>query len=52
MIRVTIMIDDQILKKLRIKQARLQKKSARSISLSRVINDILRKRLQEKQKSN
>ncbi len=39
--RITIMIDDAILKKLRNKQAKLLKKNNGSVSLSRVINDSL-----------
>ncbi len=39
--RVTIMLDDKILQKLRNKQAKLIKKNQGSISLSRVINDSL-----------
>ena len=39
--RVTIMLDDDLLKKLRNKQAKLIKKSLKSISFSRVINDSL-----------
>jgi len=39
--RITIMIDDKILKKLRIKQAKLLKRESGSVSLSRVINDSL-----------
>jgi len=39
--RITIMIDDKILKKLRIKQAKLLKRENGSVSLSRVINDSL-----------
>jgi len=39
--RITIMLDDKILQKLRNKQAKLIKKNQGSISLSRVINDSL-----------
>ena len=39
--RITIMLDDDLLKKLRNKQAKLIKKSLKSISFSRVINDSL-----------
>jgi len=39
--RVTIMLDDGLLKKLRNKQAKLIKKNQGSVSLSRVINDCL-----------
>ena len=39
--RVTIMLDDKILQKLRNKQAKLLKTANGSVSLSRVINDCL-----------
>ncbi len=39
--RLTIMLDDELLKKLRNKQAKLIKKNQGSVSLSRVINDSL-----------
>ena len=39
--RITIMLDDDILKKLRNKQAKLIKKNHGSVSLSRVINNYL-----------
>jgi len=39
--RITIMLDDDLLKKLRNKQAKLIKKNKGSVSLSRVINDYL-----------
>jgi len=41
-IRITIMIDEDLLKKLRIKQAKMIKTQNKSISLSQVINDYLR----------
>jgi len=40
--RITIMLDEELLKKLRIKQAKMLKTQNESISLSRVINDCLR----------
>jgi len=40
--RLTIMLDDELLKKLRNKQAKLLKTKKRSISFSKVINDTLR----------
>ena len=43
--RVTIMIDDDMDAKLRIRQARLIEKDKKSISYSRVLNDALRKTL-------
>jgi len=41
-VRITIMLDEELLKKLRIKQAKMLKTQNKSISLSRVINDYLR----------
>jgi hypothetical protein len=41
--RITVMLDDENLKKLYTKQAAAIKKSTKSVSLSRVINDSLRK---------
>ena len=43
--RITILLDDIILKKLREKQVKLIKESTKSVSFSRVINDVLRKKL-------
>jgi len=43
--RVTIMLDDDNMKKLRILQAQLLKKSTMSVSFSSVITDVLRKEL-------
>jgi len=40
--RITIMLDDDMDKKLRIRQADLIKKSQSSISFSKVINEVLR----------
>jgi len=40
-VRITIMLDEELLKKLRIKQAKMLKKNNGSVSLSRVINDYL-----------
>ena len=40
--RITIMLDDDMDRKLRIKQADLIRKSQSSISFSKVINDVLR----------
>ena len=39
--RVTVMIDDDVLKKLRTKQAMMIKRSSTSVSLSKVITEIL-----------
>ena len=43
--RVTIMIDDDIDKKLRLLQSKLIAKSSESVSYSKVINDELKKQL-------
>jgi len=41
--RITIVLDDELVKKLREKQAKLIKGSAKSVSFSSVINQTLRK---------
>ncbi len=41
--RITIVLDDDLVKKLREKQAKLIKESTKSVSFSRVVNDTLRK---------
>ncbi len=41
--RITIVIDDILLMKLRRKQAQLIKESVKSVSFSRVLNETLRK---------
>ena len=41
--RITIVLDDDLVKKLRIKQAKLIKESTKSVSFSRVINQTLRR---------
>ncbi len=41
--RITILLDDNIFKKLREKHAKLIKESTKSVSFSRVINETLRK---------
>jgi len=43
--RVTVMLDDDLLKKLRIIQAAKIRKSERSVSLAQVINHMLEKGL-------
>jgi len=43
--RITIVLDDDLIKKLREKQAKLIKKSAKSVSFSRVMNETLRQSL-------
>jgi predicted transcriptional regulator len=43
--RITIMIDDDLDKKLRLIQAKEITKTSSSISYSRVVNDMLRKQL-------
>ncbi|MCH8916177.1 MAG: hypothetical protein IIA82_10115 [Thaumarchaeota archaeon] len=40
--RITIALNDIVLKKLRKKQVKLIKESAKSVSFSRVVNDALR----------
>lgn len=40
--KVTIMLDETLVKKLHEKQAKLIKKSAKSVSFSRVLNNALR----------
>lgn len=41
--RVTIMIDDDLDKKLRVRQAKMIQQEQTSYSFSRVINEVLRK---------
>ncbi len=41
--RITIVLDDDLVKKLREKQAKLIKESTTSVSFSRVVNATLRK---------
>ncbi len=43
--RITIMLDDELVKKLREIQAKLIKESTSSVSFSKVLNDIIRKGL-------
>ena len=43
--RITIMIDEDILKKLRVIQAKRIKESTKSVSFSQVINESLQKSL-------
>ena len=43
--RVTIMIDEDLDKKVRLKQAKLIQKTNKSVSYSQVINEIIRKNL-------
>jgi len=43
--RVTIVLDEVLVKKLRIIQSKMISKSANSVSFSRVINETLRKAL-------
>ncbi len=43
--RITIVLDDDNIKKLRTIQAKKIKESDKSVSFSRVINDVLRKKL-------
>lgn len=46
--RVTIMVDDDVDKKTRLRQAKLIEKEQKSISYSRVLNDLARKGLAKK----
>jgi len=41
--RITIMVDDDLDKKLRLRQAKLISQTTSSVSYSRVINDVVRK---------
>jgi len=41
-IRITIMLDDDLVKKIRLIQSKLVKKRNESVSFSRVLNDLLR----------
>ncbi len=43
--KITIVIDDDLIKKLRLKQAKEIQKTLESVSFSKIINDILRKGL-------
>ena len=43
--RITIMLDDDLLKKLHEMQAKLIKESSKSVSFSRVLNETIRKKL-------
>ncbi len=43
--RVTIVVDDDLVKKLRERQSNLIKKSTKSVSFSRVVNESVRKGL-------
>jgi len=40
--RVTIVLDSDLMKKLRERQSKLTKKSTGSVSFSKVLNDVLR----------
>ena len=46
--RITIMIDEELQKKLREKQAKIIKQENKSVSFSRVINDTLEECLKKK----
>jgi len=46
-IRITIMLDDDLVKKIRLIQSKLIKKRNESVSFSRVLNDLLRDRLKK-----
>jgi predicted transcriptional regulator len=45
--RITIVLDDDLLKKLHEIQAKQIKKTQKSVSFSRVFNEVLRKRLKQ-----
>ena len=47
-IRITIMLDDDLLKKLHEIQAKQIKKSKKSVNFSRVLNEVVRKSLKKK----
>ncbi len=46
--RITIMLDDQLVKKIRAKQAKLIKGSTKSVSFSAVLNQVLKDALKKK----
>jgi len=43
--RITIILDDDLVKKLRLLQSKEIVKSTKSVSFSRIINDVVRKSL-------
>ena len=43
--RITIMLDDELVKKLRIMQAKLIKESTKSVSFSKVLNEMVKQGL-------
>lgn len=43
--RITIMLEDELVKKLRIKQSKLIQESNKAVSFSQVINDTLKNNL-------
>ena len=45
--RITIMLDDELEKKLRLKQAKLIQKTKNTVSFSQVINEVIQKGLKE-----
>jgi hypothetical protein len=45
--RITIMLDDDLLKKLHEMQAKQIKISAKSVSFSRILNEVVRKKIKE-----
>ena len=45
--RVTLVLDDALMKKARERQSKLIKESTGSVSFSRVLNDIIREGLQK-----
>ena len=49
--RITIILDDEIVKKLRKKQAKMLMRTTESVTLTRVIKEILNEYLDDKQTS-
>ena len=45
--RITIVFDDELVKRLREQQAKLIKESTSSVSFSKVLNDVVRKGLKK-----
>ena len=45
--RITIMLDEDLVKRIREKQAKMIKESTKSVSFSKVINDVLQQGLKK-----
>jgi len=43
--RITILLDEEFMKKIRLHQAKLNKKSSKIVSFSKVLNDVLKEGL-------